>query len=124
MGDSALPRAPEGARRIVVSLSSANEFFDRKPLSMIDEGGIEAYKAWRFNEHDVSSITVRRDLHSMSTFFQYAIKQILDAGQSDCEYRDPVLRRSGSHPRTHERRREIVLRPCVKTSQTCTTLAG
>jgi hypothetical protein len=43
----------ESSRRIAVSLSSANEFFDREPVSAIDEGRIEAYKAWRFNEHDV-----------------------------------------------------------------------
>jgi site-specific recombinase XerD len=42
---------------------------------MIDEGRIEAYKTWRFNEQDVRGITVRHDLHSLSVFFQYAIKQ-------------------------------------------------
>jgi site-specific recombinase XerD len=66
---------PNSARRIAVSLSSASEFFDREPVSMIDEGRLEAYKAWRFNEHDVRSITVRHDLHALSTFFQYAVKQ-------------------------------------------------
>ena len=66
---------PNSARRIGVSLSSANEFFDREPVSMIDEGRIEAYKTWRFNEHDVRGITVRHDLHALSVFFQYAQKQ-------------------------------------------------
>jgi integrase len=42
---------------------------------MIDEGRIEDYKAWRFNEHDVRGITVRHDLHALSTFFQYGVKQ-------------------------------------------------
>ena len=42
---------------------------------MIDEGRIEAYKTWRMNEHGVRDITVRHDLHALSTFFQHAIKQ-------------------------------------------------
>lgn len=66
---------PNSARRIAVSLSSANEFFDRDPVSMIDEGRIEEYKTWRFNEHNVRGITVRHDLHALSVFFQYAMKQ-------------------------------------------------
>ena len=66
---------PNSARRIATSLASANEFFDREPVSMIDEGRIEAYKTWRFNKQDVRGITVRHDLHALSVFFQYAIKQ-------------------------------------------------
>jgi integrase len=42
---------------------------------MIDEGRIEDYKTWRMNEHGVRDVTVRHDLHALSTFFQYAIKQ-------------------------------------------------
>jgi integrase len=41
----------------------------------LTKGRVEAYKAWRFNEHDVRGITVRHDLHALSVFFQYAIKQ-------------------------------------------------
>jgi integrase len=42
---------------------------------MIDESEIEAYKVWRFSEHQVRDITVRHDLHALSTFFKYSIKQ-------------------------------------------------
>jgi len=38
-------------------------------------GKIEAYKAWRVNEHEVRDITLRHDLHAVSKFFGYAIKQ-------------------------------------------------
>jgi integrase len=44
-------------------------------VSTIDEGRIEAYKAWRVNEHGVRDITLRHDLHALSKFFGYAIKQ-------------------------------------------------
>lgn len=42
---------------------------------MIDDGKIEAYKAWRINKHEVRDVTVRHDLHALSTFFGYAIKE-------------------------------------------------
>src|SRR5437016_7801675 len=66
---------PNSARRIGVSLASALAFFKSEPVSMIDEGRIEAYKTWRVNEHQVRDVTVRHDLHALSTFFQYAMKQ-------------------------------------------------
>jgi cytoskeletal protein CcmA (bactofilin family) len=66
---------PNSGRRIAVSLASALVFFGLEVVSMIDEGRIEAYKTWRMNEHGVRDITVRHDLHALSTFFQYAIKQ-------------------------------------------------
>jgi hypothetical protein len=46
----------------------------RRPVSIINEGEIEAYKVWRFREHQVHDITVRHDLHALSIFFKYAIK--------------------------------------------------
>src|SRR5271169_2639669 len=42
---------------------------------MIDEGRVESYKSWRVKEHEVRDVTVRHDLHALSTFFGYAIKQ-------------------------------------------------
>jgi site-specific recombinase XerD len=66
---------PNSGRRIAVSLASALIFFGPEVVSMIDEGRIEAYKTWRMNEHGVRDITVRHDLHALSTFFQHAIKQ-------------------------------------------------
>jgi integrase len=66
---------PNSGRRIAVSLASALVFFGSEVVSMIDEGRIEEYKTWRMNEHRVRDVTVRHDLHALSTFFQYAIKQ-------------------------------------------------
>jgi len=66
---------PNSARRIAVSLTSALAFFESEPVSAIDDGRIEAYKAWRINRHGVRDITVRHDLHALSGFFRYAIKQ-------------------------------------------------
>jgi integrase len=66
---------PNSHRRIATSLASAREFFARKPVSTIEESEIEAYKTWRVSEHQVRDITVRHDLHALSTFFKYAIKQ-------------------------------------------------
>ena len=66
---------PNSSRRIAVSFSSAIAFFGREPITRIDEAGIEKYKTFRINEHLVRDITLRHDLHALSTFFQYAIKQ-------------------------------------------------
>ena len=66
---------PNSSRRIAVSLASARAFFGSEVVSLIDEGRIEAYKTWRMNEHGVRDVTVRHDLHALSTFFQYAIKE-------------------------------------------------
>lgn len=66
---------PNSGRRIRVSLASAIAFFARQTVSTIDEGRIEAYKTARINEHQVRDITLRHDLHALSTFFQYAMQQ-------------------------------------------------
>jgi integrase len=66
---------PNSHRRIATSLTSARGFFKKRPVSMISEGEIEAYKVLRANEQKVRDITIRHDLHALSTFFQYAIKQ-------------------------------------------------
>ena len=66
---------PASCKRIKTSLASAREFFDKTPVSLIDEGQVEAYKTWRVNEHGVREITIRHDLHALSTFFRYAILQ-------------------------------------------------
>jgi integrase len=41
----------------------------------MDEAQVEEYKTWRVREHEVRDITVRHDLHALSTFFGYAIRQ-------------------------------------------------
>jgi len=66
---------PNSYKRIKTSFASAKAFFDREPVSMIDEGRVESYKSWRVKEHEVRDVTVRHDLHALSTFFRYAIKQ-------------------------------------------------
>jgi integrase len=66
---------PNSHRRIATSFTSALEFFGREALSLIDEGRLEAFKTWRVNEHKVRDITLRHDLHALSKFFGYALKQ-------------------------------------------------
>jgi len=66
---------PNSHRRIATSLTSAREFFKNRPVSTISEGEIEAYKVWRGAEHQVRDITIRHDLHALSTFFKYAISR-------------------------------------------------
>jgi integrase len=66
---------PNSGKRIRVSLASAIVFFAREPVSRIDEGRIEDYKTWRINEHKVRDVTLRHDLHALSTFFQFAMRQ-------------------------------------------------
>ena len=66
---------PNSSRRIATSFASAKHFFGHEAVSLIDEGRIEAYKAWRVNEHEVRDITLRHDLHALSKFFGFAMKQ-------------------------------------------------
>jgi integrase len=66
---------PSSFKRIKTSFASAIEFFGNSPVSLVDEGQIEDYKTWRVNVHEVRDITIRHDLHALSTFFQYAIRQ-------------------------------------------------
>ena len=44
---------PNSYKRIKTSLASAREFFANTPVSLIDDGGVEEYKTWRANEHEV-----------------------------------------------------------------------
>ena len=66
---------PNTYRRVVTSFASAKEFFGRTPVSLIDEGRVEAYKSWRVREHEVRDVTLRHDLHALSKFFRYSVKQ-------------------------------------------------
>ena len=65
---------PNSCKRIMTSLSSALVFFDKLPVSAIDAARIDAYKTWRADEHEVVDVTIRHDLHALSTFFQYGIR--------------------------------------------------
>ena len=66
---------PNSYRRIATSLTSAKLFIGREAVSLIDEGSLERYKTWRINEHGIRDITLRHDLHALSKFFGYAVKQ-------------------------------------------------
>jgi integrase len=66
---------PNSYHRIATSLTSATQFLAREPVSLIDPGRLEEYKAWRVNVHGIRDITLRHDLHALSKFFGYAIKQ-------------------------------------------------
>jgi integrase len=66
---------PNTYRRIATSFSSARVFLKNEPVSMIDGARIDAYKCWRMREHKVRDVTLRHDLHALSKFFRYAIKQ-------------------------------------------------
>src|SRR4051794_27499187 len=44
---------PNSHRRLAVSMTSAKEFFQKEPVSLIDAGRIEAYKSWRMREHKI-----------------------------------------------------------------------
>ncbi len=65
---------PASARRLAVSFASLSEFFGKTPVSVLTEGRIEDFKAWRRTEHKVREITIRHDLHALSTFYRYAMK--------------------------------------------------
>jgi integrase len=65
---------PATARRLAVSFTSLKEFFDGTPVSSITEGQIEDFKAWRRTEHEIREITLRHDLHALSSFYKYALK--------------------------------------------------
>ena len=66
---------PNSYHRIATSLTSAKLFLGREAVSLIDEGSLERYKTWRINEHGIRDITLRHDLHALSKFFGYAVKQ-------------------------------------------------
>jgi integrase len=65
---------PASWRRLKVSLTSAKVMFGKRPLSSINRGDIEDYKAWRRKAHQVREITLRHDLHALSLLLQYAQK--------------------------------------------------
>lgn len=65
---------PNSYKRIKTSLSSALVFFDKSPVSTIDAARLDDYKTWRATEHEVKDVTIRHDIHALSTFFQYATR--------------------------------------------------
>jgi integrase len=67
---------PNSWKRIRTSLHSAIAFFGGKTVvSAIDEGHIDRYKSWRRTTAEVREVTLRHDLHALSGFFQFAMRQ-------------------------------------------------
>lgn len=65
---------PASARRIAVSMTSAELFFGQTIVADLHSGHIERYADWRRTEHEVRPITIRHDLHALSLFFQWAVR--------------------------------------------------
>ena len=65
---------PNSHKRIKTSLSSALVYFGKTPVSTISASDLDGYKIWRANTHKVRDVTIRHDLHALSTLFQYAIR--------------------------------------------------
>lgn len=65
---------PSSFKRIKTSLSSALVYFGKVPVNLIDAAKIDLYKTWRATTHEVRDITIRHDLHALSTFFAHAIR--------------------------------------------------
>jgi integrase len=65
---------PNSYKRIKTSLSSSLVYMNRIPVSTINAAKVDDYKMWRATEHGVRDITIRHDLHALSTFFTYAIR--------------------------------------------------
>jgi site-specific recombinase XerD len=67
---------PNSYRRIKTSFASLVEILGRDVMvSMIREAHLEDFKTQRVLKHKVRDVTVRHDLHALSKFFGYAIKQ-------------------------------------------------
>lgn len=75
---------PNSAKRLKSSFASLTEFFGDVPVSLIDDGQIDKFKERRRAEHKVRDITLRHDLHALSKFFGYAIKQHWTRGNPVC----------------------------------------
>ena len=65
---------PSSFKRIKTSLSSALVYFGTTPVKLIDGSRLDLYKTWRAQNHGVRDITIRHDLHALSTFFTHAIR--------------------------------------------------
>lgn len=65
---------PASAHRIKTSFASLREFFGSTAVTSITPGRIEDYKSWRRTAHEIREVTLRHDLHALSTFFRYAEK--------------------------------------------------
>jgi site-specific recombinase XerD len=65
---------PLTARRIRTSFATLRKYFKGHMVHTISVGLVDDYASWRRREHQVREVTIRRDLHALSKFFQYAVK--------------------------------------------------
>ena len=65
---------PNTAKRIQTSFVRLVEKFGSKPVSLINAGDLEDFKAWR-RLRKIKEVTIRHDLHALSLFFQYAVRK-------------------------------------------------
>lgn len=66
---------PNTWRRLAVSMTSLTAFFSEQPVCSIQSGDLDRFKARRVNVNQVRDVTVRHDLHALSRFFQFAMRQ-------------------------------------------------
>jgi integrase len=66
---------PNTYLRLVGSFSSLRDFFGSLPVYKISAGRIEDFKTFRRVDEQVKEVTIRHDLHSLSSFLRYARKQ-------------------------------------------------
>jgi len=66
---------PNTAKRAATSLVSLRYFFNGKNLRDITPGHLDRYKTFRKKEHCVEDVTLRHDLHNLSSLMQYAKRQ-------------------------------------------------
>ena len=65
---------PASAKRISTSFASIAAYFGRQTVSSVTAGEIEGYKTFRRSVSQVREVTLRHDLHSLSLFFQFAVR--------------------------------------------------
>lgn len=73
--------SPETYKDARSKTAAAEAYFGRRPVHMIRSGDIENFKTWRRNGDEeqeiapIAEITLRHNLHQLSKFWQYAIRQ-------------------------------------------------
>jgi len=62
---------PNSAHRLRTSFASLMAFFGSDPVRSITPGRLEDFKTWRRKVHGVKDVTIRHDLHALSTGYRY-----------------------------------------------------
>lgn len=72
--DAAHRARPNTAQRLRVSFASLKAHFGLQPVTSITAGDVDSYKTWRLNDAKVRDVTLRHDLHALSNFYRWAIR--------------------------------------------------